>query len=296
MIVVMDEVVIYIALLLLGLCAGSFAGASVWRLRARELRDDKHKGLAYDKGEYEKLTKVISKSIMSDRSKCLNCSYTLKWFDMIPVISWLYLRGKCRKCGKSIGITEPLLELGLALFFFLSYMFWPLALSSTLDVAIFITWLISGVGLAMLFVYDLKWFMLPDKVNYSVIGLAAIGAVLGLVSSSDLADAISAVAVSVMILSGLYYALYSISKGQWVGFGDVKLGIGLALLLADWKLAFIALFIANLIGSLIVVPLMLSGKLKRDAHIPLGPLLIVGTIVAKLAGTSIVDWYINTLL
>jgi prepilin signal peptidase PulO-like enzyme (type II secretory pathway) len=92
-------------------------------------------------------------------------------------------------------------------------------------------------------------------------------------------------------LSGLYYLLWLISKGQWIGFGDVKLGLALAFLLGDWRLALIALFSANLIGSLLVVPSMLAGKIDRKAHVPFGPLLISGAVIAMLFGNAIVDWY-----
>jgi prepilin signal peptidase PulO-like enzyme (type II secretory pathway) len=90
--------------------------------------------------------------------------------------------------------------------------------------------------------------------------------------------------------------LYKISKGKWIGFGDIKLGLGLALLLGDYRLAFLAIFAANLIGCIIVIPGMTMGKLKRDSHVPFGPLLILGTIVAQLAGLPLVDWYLGGLL
>jgi prepilin signal peptidase PulO-like enzyme (type II secretory pathway) len=98
-----------------------------------------------------------------------------------------------------------------------------------------------------------------------------------------------------MILSGVYLVLYWISKGKWIGFGDIKLGLGLALLLADFRLAFIALFAANLIGCLAVLPPMIAGKLKRDSHVPFGPLLIAGAIVAQLAGVYLFEWYIGSV-
>jgi prepilin signal peptidase PulO-like enzyme (type II secretory pathway) len=96
---------------------------------------------------------------------------------------------------------------------------------------------------------------------------------------------------SVVVLSGLYYLLWLISKGRWIGFGDVKLGLALALLLSDWRLALIALFGANLIGSLLVIPGMLTGRISRNAHVPFGPLLIAGTILAMLFGKQIIAWY-----
>lgn len=296
MIVLMENVIVYIVLALLGISGGSFIGASLWRIRAYQLLDDKNSGEKYSKTEYDKLHKLMHKSMLNDRSICLSCSYRLKWFDMIPVLSWLQLGGRCRKCRAPIGITEILLEVGVALFFVLSFAFWPYQITDALEVVRFVTWIIAGLALALLFVYDLKWFILPNKVSFGLMAVAAIGALVTVLLSIEPVSTLYSIIGSAVILSGLYYMLYAISKGRWVGFGDVKLGIGLALLLADWQLAFIALFAANLVGSLIVVPLMMTGKLKRDSHVPLGPLLILGTIIAKLAGFSIIDWYINTLV
>lgn len=286
-----DSMVIYLALILVGLCLGSFAGAMVWRLRARQLVRDKADGDHVDHNEYIHLKKLTKSSLSDDRSQCLHCSYTLKWYDLIPVISWLYLRGRCRKCHVPIGFMEPLIELGVASFFVLSYAFWPYPLDNGLEIARLVLWLIAGVGLAILFVYDIKWFLLPDQVNFAIVGVGAISALLVILGSHDKLGTLLGIVGSMLILSGLYWALYKISQGKWIGFGDIKLGLGLALLLADWKLAFITLFAANLIGCLIVLPAMIMGKLKRDSHVPFGPLLIVGFVIAGFVGVYLSDLY-----
>lgn len=296
MIVLMEITIVYVVLVLVGLCMGSFAGATVWRLRAEELSDDKANNEGYDKNEYHRLKKLMSVKPSQDRSLCLHCSYRLKWYDLIPLVSWISLKGKCRSCHRPIGYFEPLIELGVALFFVLSFAAWPYPLDSGLEMARLILWLASGVGLAILFVYDTKWFMLPDKVNFTVIGLALVSAVIVIVDSADKVEALISLAGSTVILSGLYYLIYKVSRGRWIGFGDIKLGLGLALLLADWGLAFVALFAANLIGCLIVIPLMAMKKLKRDSRIPFGPLLIIGAVVAQLIGVLLIDWYTTSLL
>src|SRR5690606_16969814 len=99
-----------------------------------------------------------------------------------------------------------------------------------------------------------------------------------------------------LILSGLYLFLWYISKEQWVGFGDVKLGLALALLLGDWRLALLAVFLANLIGSMAVVPGLVTGRLSRKAHVPFGPLLIAGAGIAMLAGGPIIALYLQITL
>lgn len=298
-IVLMNDAVIYIGLALLGLSLGSFAGATVWRLRARQLVVDKAEGYPVDKSELKQLKKISSSKVKDDRSVCLHCGHELRWYDLIPLLSWLTLRGRCRYCHKSIGMLEPLVEIGLAAFFVVSFMFWPFELSSGLEITKFTMWLASGLGLAILFIYDAKWFLLPDVVMWPTIGLAAVYAGLTVYQSADPAAQAWSVIGAVAILSGLYLLLYEFSRwkngedGTWVGFGDVKLGLALALLLADWRLAFLALFLANLIGCLWVVPGLMTGKIERQSHVPFGPLLIAGFVVAGLFGTAVLDSYLG---
>jgi leader peptidase (prepilin peptidase)/N-methyltransferase len=291
MIVLMEQFIVYLALVLIGLCMGSFAGATVWRLRARQLVQDRHNGDDVDPTEYKRLNKLTKKSLINDHSVCLNCSYRLRWYDLIPLFSWILLGGKCRQCKKPIGYFEPLIEISVAAFFVLSYAFWPYSLNTNLEIARLLIWLLAGIGLAILLVYDKKWSILPDSVNYMVIGLGAISAILLILNSTNLATTSINIISSIAILSGLYLAIYVLSKGMWIGFGDVKLGLGLGLLLADWKLAFIALFAANLIGSLAVMPGLIMKKLKGNSHVPFGPLLIAGFVIAGLFGNLIVNWY-----
>lgn len=287
---------IYFALTVIGLLCGSFAGASVWRLRAYQLKADKKAGEEVDESEYEHLKKLTEKKVSKDRSKCLHCSYQLKWYDLIPLFSWLSLGGKCRKCRKPIGYFEPIIEIGVALFFVLSYMFWPVQpLMSQVDIASFVLWLVAGVVLAIVFAYDFKWFLIPDSMNFSFMGLGLINAVIVLLNTQYFNQKFADILIGLFILSGIYFILYLYSRGKWIGFGDIKLGVGLALFLADWKLSFLTLFLANLIGCLIVLPQLFSGKLKKNSHVPFGPLLIVGFILAKLFGMSIVNMYILSL-
>jgi prepilin signal peptidase PulO-like enzyme (type II secretory pathway) len=292
----MEQTIIYIALVLVGLCLGSFAGAMLWRLRARQLRDDKEEGEHINEREYARLEKLTTADPLHDRSQCLHCSYTLKWYDMIPLVSWLTLRGKCRSCRHKIGRLEPLLELGVALFFVFSYILWPYPLDSFLSIVHFIAWLMAGVALAILFAYDKKWFLLPDTPNFVLVGLGVVVAAITVIQATDRIGATVSILGGIAILSGLYLILFYLSKGRWIGFGDIKLGLGLALLLADWRLAFISLFAANLIGCLIVIPGMIAGKLKRNSHIAFGPLLIAGAVVAQFIGPYLIDVYLFGLL
>lgn len=292
MMMLMDIIYISIVLVFFGLTLGSFAGATVWRLRAQQLRDDakhKHKIAAGDK---EQVAKIPHVPLSRDRSVCLHCGHALSWYDLIPVLSWASLRGKCRYCHKRIGWLEPVLEVGLALFFVMSFLFWPFDLTTPIEVARLLLWLIAGVGMAILFVYDAKWFLLPNKVVFPLIGVGVLNALLVIATAQSPVAAAVSVLLGCGILSGVYYLIYVYSGHKWVGFGDVKLGLALALLLADWRLAVIALFLANLVGTIIILPLLLGGRLKRQAHVPFGPLLIVGWAISGLFGAKLLYWYL----
>ncbi len=290
------EFVIYLALVLVGACLGSFAGASVWRLRARQLAYDKKHREPVSTKEYNKLEKLLHTKNLKDRSRCLHCDHVLKWYELIPVVSWLAQRGKCRNCRKPIGYFEILIELGMIAFFVLSYAFWPFSLDSALEVTRFVLWLAAGVVMAMLFSYDAKWYLLPDKLTATLAAIGVATVTIAAIQSGSPLDTILSALGAVALLSGLYLFLYVVSKGKWVGLGDAKLGLGLALLLIDWQLGLIALFLANLIGCLIVIPGLISGKLQRSSHVPFGPLLILGAVLAQFIGPAIVFFYIGTLI
>lgn len=287
----MEQLVICILLAVLGLCLGSFAGATVWRLRARQLVEDKAEKESVDEREYKKLLPLTKATLTTDRSRCLHCGHELAWYDLIPLASWISTSGRCRYCHKKIGKFEPLIELGVAAFFVSLYLLWVGTLTTPLDTVQFALWLAAGVALAILFAYDLRWFLLPNQAMFPLIGIATLIAILHLFGAPDLGAELISLSVSIVILSGLYFVLWLYSKGQWIGFGDIKLGLALALLLIDWRLAFITLFSANLIGCLVVIPGMIAGKVTRKTHVPFGPLMIAGFVIATFFGDFILQWY-----
>lgn len=292
----MDNLVLGVIFGLLGLCLGSFAGATVWRLRARQLVEDKADGEKVDGREYKSLLPLTKSSLTTDRSQCLHCGHTLAWYDLLPLVSWISTGGKCRYCHKLIGWFEPLIEIGMALAFVVSFILWPMPLQTTLQIAQFTLWLVALVMLVILFAYDLKWFLLPDRVMMPLIAVAGLIALTHIaMAGTDTGMALISLLGGVTILSGLYLGLWLVSKGMWIGFGDVKLGLALALILGDWMPAFLALFAANFIGLVIVLPGLLLGKISRTARIPFGPLLIVGGVVVMLFGGEIVGWYTSSL-
>lgn len=283
-----------VVIAVLGLLAGSFAGAQVWRLRRQQLLEEKAAKEPYDATELKRLDMLTPSPGKADRSHCLECGHVLAWYDLVPLLSWASTRGRCRYCNQRIGTFEPLIELATMLAFLLSFVFWPFGLETTGGIVLLALWLAAIVPAAILFAYDLRWSLLPDIANYALIAVAAVYALVAVYVSET---TVSELAGSLVVLFGLYGGLYYFSRWRhgedrtWVGFGDVKLSIALGLLALNWQTAFIVVFSANLIGTLIVIPGLLRRRIGRKAHIPFGPLLLIGTLIAVLTGDSILAWY-----
>lgn len=256
-------------LIVAGLAFGSFINALVWRL--------------HEKRDWVK-----------DRSECPHCHHKLAAIDLVPVFSWLLLRGRCRYCGKPIP-DSPLVELALPALFVLSYVFWPEPLQGE-GLYIFVFWLIFLVGFLALAVYDLKWLLLPDVIVFPLVVLAIIQILGRLLLFDNSWQTIAGSVLGAGVISGLFYLIFVFSKGKWIGFGDVKLAIVLGLLAGGVLPALLVLFVASVIGSLLAIPLVIAGKANRKSHLPFGPMLIAGLVVVVLFGQAIIDWYSNAVL
>lgn len=274
------------ALVLGGLAFGSFVNALVWRLHMQAGGLKKSKRSKASAGRY---------SITKGRSMCVHCKHELAAKDLIPVISWLFLRGKCRYCSKPISWQYPVVELATSLLFVASYLFWPNSLTG-LEVVHFGLWLIVLTGLVALAVYDLKWMLLPNKIIFPLYGVVAIDVLVRCVHADNILTALSQAVAAVVIGGGLFYVLFQYSKGSWIGGGDVKLGFLIGGIVYLPVQAMLVLFVASLLGTFYTVPLLLLKKASRSSRIPFGPFLIVGTIVVVLFGVRLSEWYLEWVL
>ena len=273
---------IYVVLAVFGAVAGSFVNALVWRLHELSV---KKKLSAGRKREL---------SMMRGRSMCSQCGHQLSWQDLIPVLSWVSLRGKCRYCHKPIA-DSPLVEVGLGVSFAISYLFWPVALQGS-GLVDFAVWLILLVGLAALLVYDLRWMLLPNKIVYPLLWIAGASLAVQVVLYSGGARLLMDGLCGFLVGGGIFYVLFQVSSGKWIGGGDVRLGALLGLILASPAKALLLIFVASSLGTLYVLPPLLTRKLKTNMRIPFGPFLIIAAVVVKLAGSAILQWYNRTFL
>jgi prepilin signal peptidase PulO-like enzyme (type II secretory pathway) len=227
----------------LGLCMGSFVNALVWRMKK-------------------------NKDWVRERSVCVNCKHVLAARDLIPVISWVSLRGKCRYCHKPISPQYPLVELLTALLFIISYLLWPLA--GVEGIASLSLWLILIVILVALSVYDIKYMLLPNKL-VTAAGIVTVGYILARTAlSGDSFGVIIGSGLGLLSFGGLFWVLYQISDGKWIGGGDVKLGFVLGAWLGSISLSLLAIFVASLVGSLIAVILLALKRANSPRVYPLG--------------------------
>lgn len=228
------------------------------------------------------------------RSECDSCGHELAVGDLVPVISWLTLRGKCRYCKKPISKQIFLAESLLGLVTAVSWAFWPFELNNIAGYALFGLWLVCLTILSALFWYDYRWFILPSKLIYPLLFVSVFYLIVrGFVADYDLAEFLLLPLAGAVFLSGLFFVLHWLSGGKWIGFGDVRLAIPLGILIGSPILSWVMLFLASILGIIVALPGIVNGSKKMTSKIPFGPLLIMASYVVVVFGQSILDWYIN---
>lgn len=226
------------------------------------------------------------------RSACGSCNQSLGVLDLVPLFSWLALRGRCRHCDHRVSLYYPAVELVSAAAFTLFYLFWPYTFIGW-ELVLFIGYLLALVVLLALAIYDLRWWLLPNKLTYPLViwGLVLLG--IRLLIDFDL-GLLSAALFSMLAGGGLFYVIFQLAD-KYIGGGDVKLGFVLGLLLLDWRLSLLMIFLSSLIGTAVSLPLM-AGKRKGKAlkaKLPFGPFLIVAFLLAIWFGQSLIEWYLG---
>ena len=214
--------------------------------------------------------------IFFGRSHCAKCKHKLGAANLIPLISFLVQKGKCAFCDKKISVIYPLIELTSALTF--------LALSYQEN---FIINAILFSILIFIFFYDFLYQEIHDVVMIPGILLALIFSIyLGNVETALLGSAIG------ILFFGLQWI---ISKGKWLGSGDIRIGAFMGLILG-WEMTLVAIMISYLLGSIYSIYLLATKQASKKTAIPLGPFLSLGTAIAFFYGEAIIDCYLNFMI
>jgi leader peptidase (prepilin peptidase)/N-methyltransferase len=220
-------------------------------------------------------------SIAAPRSACPGCHHTLTAGELIPVVSYLLQGGKCRKCKARISPLYPFVEMMTAILFTIS----PLLVEWSKELVIALT-LISLF--MIIFVSDIKYMIIPDKVLLFFAGLFLIERIF--IPLSPWWDSLIGAAAGFFLLLAIAF----LSKGRGMGGGDIKLFAVLGLALG-WKLVLLSFFLSCLVGSVIGVAAILTGKVKRKQPMPFGPSIMAGTLFAYFYGEELLMWYFRMI-
>jgi leader peptidase (prepilin peptidase)/N-methyltransferase len=245
---------LYIVIFLFGIVIGSFLNVCIFRM-------PKHQ------------------TVVTERSHCMTCGYQLAWYDMVPVFSWLFLRGKCRKCKEPISPQYPIIEAVNGLLYVLIFAVKDFTLESIL-------YCLLASALLVLSVIDWRTYEIPIEINIFILVLGIVRAVTD--PKNWILYLLGFLSVSIVL-----WLILVISKGRAIGGGDVKLMAAAGLLLG-WKQIILAFLLGCILGSIIhLLRMKISGA---DRILAMGPYLSAGIMIAALWGDALIHWYLTSIL
>jgi leader peptidase (prepilin peptidase)/N-methyltransferase len=261
-----DSVFLVILVVMLGLIIGSFLTVCTYRIpRQNHFYSEEPEAHQSDAPKFNDPI----------RSICPGCANLIKWYQNIPLFSWLMLRGKCAYCAKPISIRYPLIELITAIFALLSVHIYGVNLTA-------LTVFLIAASLLVISVIDYDYFIIPNEISYPGI---VVGFLLGLINqyntaiSFPITGRLEESLVGFLVGAGFLYLVSEVylklRKKEGLGLGDVKL-LGMLGALLGAKAAIYTIFVGSLIGSICGVSMIMLGKHRLQQHIPFGPYLALG--------------------
>lgn len=218
------------------------------------------------------------------RSKCVACQNTLRWFELVPLFSYVSLRGKCRSCHVGISLQYPIVELATAILFLATYYF--NIQHSTFSIFILLRDWFFIAALIVLFVQDLRFQILPDIITLPAIVFALLFQFIEPSSLYPIRYTLYA-----LLIGALFFLLqWLVSRGRWVGGGDIRLG-ALMGAIVGWPNILLALFVSYISGALVGGILLLLHRVTRKSQMAFGTFLAVSTVFTMFWGDKIVGWY-----
>lgn len=252
----MEYITLGIPVFLMGLAVGSFVNVLAFRIPRNE-------------------------EWVSTPSHCTSCGHRLAWYELVPLLSWLALRGRCRACKSPISWRYPAVELGHALLWLLcAFALGPVPF---LPIALLITTCLTGLSLI-----DWETREIPDGFQLVLLGLGLAWNGYAQITGQGLLaeNLIGFLAASLPLL------LIAFLTGGGMGGGDIKL-MAVCGLLLGWKNILLALALGSVLGSLIMVPRHLLQKRERREEVPFGPFLSAGVYLAMCFGGELIAWYLT---
>ena len=251
----------FTSIFVLGLIIGSFLNVVILRLKAGE-------------------------QFVKGCSKCPYCQHCLGFWDLIPLLSFIFLKAKCRYCQARISWQYPLVELSTAVLFVIGYHHYlNLTLNPVLLWPQYLVYLVFTCFLIIIFVYDFKYYLILDKVSLTAFILAILFNIL-------LGKPWQNLLLAALAIGGFFLFQFFISKGAWIGGGDIRLGLVMGAMLG-WPQVLAALFLAYILGALEGLVLLMAKIKSWKSQLPFGTFLAPATLVVYLWGDGLISWYFN---
>lgn len=221
------------------------------------------------------------------RSYCDNCQAILNWNDLIPLVSFLLLGGKCRYCRKRISFQYPVVEFITGLSFMGIYL-----LNQTLSRAPLSTLylFLATTSLITIFFVDIKYGIIPDKIVFPTLLLVILYQIYLITQGSLIPTTFGKTLLGGLAVSGFFLFLIAVTKGRGMGGGDIKLSFLIALL-SGWPKLILTIYLAFILGGLVAIVLLLSKRKKFGETIPFGPFLVVSFYIILFYGERFLSFF-----
>lgn len=257
-----EQGVLIAAAACIGLTLGSFLNACVYRL---------HAGISI----------VRNKNGQPARSFCPHCKHTLGLRDLVPVVSYIALAGKCRYCHTPIHWQYPAVEVAAGVL--CALVAWRFGWSVDTPIVVFFC-----MALLFIFLYDLLYQLILDSVTLPLMPMVFV---LSLVRGMEW----KSVLLGALVGGGFFAAQYMVSRGKWIGGGDIRLGVLMGLMLG-LGVTVVALFLAYIVGACVAVYLLLAKRADLQSKVAFGTFLTAATVVCLLRGPAMLQWYLQLLV
>ncbi len=222
-------------------------------------------------------------SLLYPPSSCVECGERLRWYENVPIVSYLLLQGKCRHCGTRFSISYPAIEVLFGVVFVILY-----AYAQNIWHFIYLTFLM--IMFISMSVIDYKHFILPDKLLIITAGVSLLYYLF--IEGSLVVHYITSALITFLILFALRVGSRYLFKRESLGMGDLKLGALIGFLLG-WKPALIAIFFGFNLAGVVILILYLFRSIKRFSYIPFAPFMIGGMFTYVIWGRQIIHWYMQ---
>lgn len=266
------------ALGVLGLLVGSFLNVVIHRL-PRMMERQWAAECAELQGKADAATTPAPEpyNLVVPRSACPHCGHRIRWFENIPVLSYLALRGRCSACGAGIGLRYPLVELVTGALFAWAGWHWGLNLAG-------LAW--CGFAAAVLALACIDWdtTLLPDDITLPLLWAGLVAAALG-VTPVPLAAALWGTVAGYLSLWLIYWAFKLLTGKEGMGYGDFKLFAAFGAWFG-WQALVPIILMASVIGAVIGIGIKLAGRLRDGGYVPFGPFLALAGLTAMVFGPS----------